>query len=150
MAKDLPACTGNDRAVAGPSGLYIIERQITAKEIKHIRINAALETFSTKNIADPTPDQLEYEERKISNIEAGELNYAREGARGNLAAHERNINRIEGPIETRNLSITASVSLDDYLDKPELNNATAEELEEAGIDMVDVKIVDDDNYAADL
>src|ERR1700679_4184467 len=141
MVKDLPAVTGNDRAVAGPSGLYIVERQITPREIKNIRVNAALETFSTKNIDNPTKDQLEYEERKISNIEAGELNYAREGARGNLAAHERNINRIEGPIETRNLSITASVSLDDYLDREELNDATDMELAEAGI-VIDAEVTD--------
>jgi hypothetical protein len=149
MVKDLPAVTGNDRAVAGPSGLYIVERQITAKEIKHIRINAALETFSTKNITNPTKDHLEYEERKICNFEAGELNYAREGARGNLAAHERNVNRIEGPIETRNLSITASVSLDDYLDREELNDATDMELAEAGI-VIDAEVINDEDYTHDL
>jgi hypothetical protein len=147
MVKDLPAVTGNDRAVAGPSGLYIVERQITPREIKAIRVNAALEPFSTKNITDPTKDHLEYEERKICNFEAGELNYAREGARGNLAAHERNVNRIEGPIETRNLNVNANVTLVEFLQKPELQNATAEELEEAGIiDAVEVE----ENYAANL
>lgn len=154
MGKDIPAVTGNDRAVCGPSGLYIIERVLTPKEIKAIRVNAALEKFSTKNIAEPTPDHKEYEVRGLTNIEAGIVHDIREGARGNSAAHERTLNRIEGPVEQRTLNANINMTLDDFLDREELNDATDMELEEAGI-VIDVtaeevRQTDEEDYVADM
>lgn len=153
MAKDLPSVTGNDRAVAGPSGLYIVERILTPREIKAIRVNAALAKFSTKNITEPTKDHAEYEELGLTNIEAGIVEDIRKGARGDAAAHERTLNRIEGPVEQRSVNTNLNVTLDAYLEDLDTSDVTELELREAGI-VIDVEVEevidDEEDYVADM
>jgi len=152
MVKDLPAVTGNDRAVCTDEGFLIAPRTVTQKDSKNAFDAAAAERFLVENIPveERTKDQLEFDRRKFNNMTATVVQTWRNAARGDKTDRQFAFDRTVGKVEERSVSINASISLDDYLDKPELNNATAEELEEAGINMVDVIVVDEENYAADL
>lgn len=147
---DLPAVTGNDRAVCTPKGFLVRERPITQKDVKNVFDNAALEKFSTKNIEKPTADQQEFESENYTNIEAAVYQEVREAARGSASALTRLLDRTVGPVEQRTTNTNVNLSLVEFLKSEELNDATDMELAEAGI-VIDVEVTNaEENYAVDL
>src|ERR1700678_2586796 len=154
MAKDLPSITGNDIPKRGVDGfLTHVARPITQKDLQNAIHTGLIEKFSTKNIKDPTPDQIEYEEMGLKNIDVIGVDASRSAARGDKADRTFVLDRTIGPVETRNVNINANVSLVDFLKREELNDATDLELAEAGIviDITPEEVIDDEeNYVADM
>jgi hypothetical protein len=149
MAKDLPAVTGNDRAVCTPKGFLVRERPITQKDVKNVFDNAALEKFSTKNMEEPTKDQLEFEQEGYTNIETAVYQEVREAARGSASALSRLLDRTVGPVEQRTTNTNVNLSLVEFLNSPDLDDATDMELQEAGI-IIEAEVTDNEDYAHDL
>lgn len=152
--KDLPAVTGNDRAICTPKGFLVRERPITSKDVKNVFDNAALEKFSTKNVEKPTADQLEFEQEGYTNIETAVYQEVREAARGSASALSRLLDRTVGPVEQRTTSTNLNISLVEFLKNEELDDATDIELEEAGIviEVTAEEVTDsvEENYVADM
>jgi hypothetical protein len=151
MAKDLPSITGNERPASSPSGgVRIVDRQITPAEIKNMRVNANLEKFSIKNIKEPDADDIEFDQAGVGNLEAGIIRQARKVGRGDAQALDKVLDRLEGPVVQQTMNANVSLSLVEYLRKEELQDATPEELEEAGI-VIDANIInDEEDYVADM
>jgi hypothetical protein len=150
MVKDLPAVTGNDRAVCTPKGFLVRERPITEKDVKNVFDNAALEKFSTRNIKKPTEDQQEFEASDYTNIEAAVYQEVREAARGSASALTRLLDRTVGPVVQRTANTNVNVSLVEFLQSEDLNDATDMELAEAGI-VIDAEVINaEEDYTRDL
>jgi|ERR1700723_1187791 len=150
MVKDLPAVTGNDRAVCTPKGFLVRERPITEKDVKNVFDNAALEKFSTNNINKPTSDQLEFEAEGYTNIETAVYQEVREAARGSASALTRLLDRTVGPVVQKTANTNLNVSLVEFLRSEDLNDATDMELAEAGI-VIDAEVTDvEEDYTRDL
>jgi hypothetical protein len=149
---DLPSITGNDVPRRGADGfLTIVSRPVTQKDLQNAIHTGLIEKFSTKNIKDPTPDQIEYEEMELKNIDVIGVDASRSAARGDKADRAFVLDRTIGPVETRSVNINANISLDDYLEKLDASDATPKELAEAGI-VIDVEEVtqDEEDYVADM
>jgi hypothetical protein len=151
MVKDLPSITGNDIPKRGVDGfLTHVSRPVTQKDLQNAIHTGLIEKFSTKNIKDPTPDQIEYEEMELKNIDVIGVDASRNAARGDKVDRAFVLDRTIGPVETRSVNINANISLDDYLEKLDASDATPKELAEAGI-VIDAEVTDDEeNYVADM
>ena len=150
MVKDLPAVTGNDRAVCTPDGFAIALRPVTEKDILNGYYAGAAEPFSVEHIEEPTSEDIAFEQMKLNNASVASRRQWRKAARGEQSALKYAEDRTIGPVVQKTASTNLNISLVEFLQKEELNDATDMELAEAGI-VIDVEVMNaEENYARDL